>query len=351
MVVCGLHLHLMTTIKDVAKRAKVSTTTVSYTFNQPQRVRAETRERVLAAAAELGFRPNLHASGLRSQQTGIVGIVVSDIRVYYSAVIARGIQEQLLQANKTGLIANTDGNQAKTRAVIQKLRQQGVRAFIFSPVPSRYDDETLTLFQQMQADGIPIAFVTNEMVSFSADMVLWHAQEGVRQMVQHLVGQGHRKIGVARLKPANLMSGVKRWLGFQEGMIEANLPLRPDYVFEGQLSFESGVRAIDYFRQLTDPPTAIVAIDDVIASGMMNRCFHLGVHVPRDLSIVGIGNTPIAQHLSPALTTVGVDMEAMGRKSAELLLERLTDNSLPPRKPFLDYQLALRESVAAPQHA
>lgn len=339
----------MTTIRDVAKRAKVSTTTVSYTFNQPQRVRTETRERVLAAAVELGFRPNLHASGLRSQQTGIVGIVVSDIRVYYSAVIARGIQEQLLRANKTGLIANTDGKQEKTRAVIQKLRQQGVRAFIFSPVPSRYDDETLALFRQMQTEGIPIAFVTNEMASFSADMVLWHAQEGVRRLVQHLVEQGHRKIGIARLQPGGHMSGVKRWLGFQEGMIESNLPLRQEYIFEGQLNFESGVEAVDYFRQLSDPPTAIVAIDDVIASGMMNRCFHLGVRVPSDLSIVGIGNTPITQHLSPALTSVGVDMEAMGRKSAELLLERLSDISLLPRKPFLDYQLALRESVAPPK--
>ncbi|MEM7336201.1 MAG: LacI family DNA-binding transcriptional regulator [Chloroflexota bacterium] len=339
----------MITIKDVAKRAKVSTTTVSYAFNQPQRVRDETRQRVLAAAAALGFQPNLHASGLRSHQTGIVGIIVSDIRVYYSAVIARGIQERLLQANKTGLIANTDGSQEKTRAVIQKLRQQGVRAFIFSPVPSRYDEETLLLFHQMQKEGIPLAFVTNEMASFPADMVLWHAQEGVKRIVMHLVEQGHQKIGVARLKLGSHMSGVKRWLGFQEGIIEANLLLHSDYIFEGELNFESGVRAIDYFRQLAAPPTAIVAIDDVIASGIMNRCFHLGVRIPRDLSIVGVGNTPTAQHLSPSLTTVGVNMEAMGRKSAELLLERLKNPELPPRKPFLDYELVIRESVSLPK--
>ncbi|MEM7118109.1 MAG: LacI family DNA-binding transcriptional regulator [Chloroflexota bacterium] len=339
----------MTTIIDVAKRANVSTATVSNAFNKPQRVKAETRKRVLAVAAEMNFQPNLHASGLRSQRTGIVGIVVSDIRFNYSAVVAHGIQEELRRANRTGLIANTDGSHQKTRAILRELRQQGVRSFILSPAQYRYDEETLQLLREMQASGIHLAFVSNEMASFSADVVLWNAQEGTKQMVRHLVEQGHHQIAFVRLALNRNTAGLKRWFGFQEGMIEAGLPLIPEYIFEGKMNFETGVQALDHFRQLPEPPTAIFAIDDIVAAGVINRCYHLGIRVPHDLSVVGIGDLPIAQHLSPALTTIGVDIEQMGRKAAELLLERLDNGELPPRKHYLDYQLIVRESSAEPK--
>ena len=339
----------MTKIIDVARRANVSAATVSNAFNKPQRVRAETRERVLAIAAEMNFQPNLHASGLRRQQSGIVGIVVSDIRFNYVAVVARGVQEQLRQANRTGLIANTDGSHRKTRAILQELRQQGVRSFILCPAQYRYDDETRELLTQMQEDGILLSFVSNEMADFSADVVLWQAQEGVKQMVRHLVEQGHRNIAFVSLALNRRTAGLKRWLGFQEGMIEAGLALQPEYAFEAEMTFESGVQALDHFRQLAKPPTAIFAIDDVVAAGIINRCYHLGIRVPQDLSVVGIGDLPISQHLSPALTTVGVDLEQMGRKSAELLLSRLENPDLEPRKLNMDYKLIVRESVSRPK--
>ncbi|MEM7346658.1 MAG: LacI family DNA-binding transcriptional regulator, partial [Chloroflexota bacterium] len=335
----------MTTIIDVAKQANVSPATVSNAFNKPNRVNAQTRERVLAIATEMGFQPNLHAQGLRSQRTGIVGIIVSDIRLYYAATIARSIQERLHQSHKTGLISSTDGRNKDVRTVIEALRQQGVQAFILCPAPTKYDNETLNFLQDLIQNGVQMSFITNELASFSADVALWQAQEGSKMLTRHLIELGHRKIAFVRLPLTAKMAGVKRWLGYQEGMIEAGLPLRPDYIVDGHLGFETGVMAWDKLRQLSDPPTAVMANDDLIAAGVINRCYHLGMHVPKELSVTGFGNYPIAQHISPALTTIGVPLEQLGTQAAELLLERLEDNSLPPRKPLLDYTLIIREST------
>ena len=335
----------MPTIIDVAKRANVSTATVSNAFNKPNRVNAKTRERVLAVAAEMGFHPNLHAQGLRSRTTGIVGIIVSDIQLYYPATIARGIQERLRKSHKTGLINNSDSDLPAMKAIIHEMTEQGVRAFILCPAPFKYENETLEFLQVLMDGGIKMAFISNELASFPGDVALWQAQEGSKMLTRHLIELGHRKIAFVRLPLQSNMAGIKRWLGYQEGMLEAGLPLHPEYIIDGPIAFETGVMAWDQLRQLPDPPTAVIANDDMIAAGVINRCYHLGMRIPDDLSVTGFGNYPIAQYLSPKLTTVGVPLYTMGTNAAELLLERLADPSLPPRKSLLEYELIVREST------
>ncbi|MEM8859263.1 MAG: LacI family DNA-binding transcriptional regulator [Chloroflexota bacterium] len=335
----------MTTIIDVAKRAKVSPATVSNAFNKPGRVGKATLERVLSVAAEMNFQPNLMAHGLRSQKTGIVGIVVSDIRIAYTAQIAKGAQDRLRQAGKTALITNVGHDQASIRSHLLELRQQGIRAFVMAPAPYRYDEETRELILQMLNDGMHMSFVSNELASFPADVVLWQAQEGAKTLVNHFAKLGHEKIAFVRLPLNKSTAGLKRWLGYQEGMHVMGLPLRDEYVFEGTLDFESGVRAANYLLNLPDPPTAILANDDLMASGVINRCYHMGIKIPADLSIAGFSSLDMAQHLSPALTTVGVSLENMGRSAAELLLERLDEPGQAPRKIHKDYELIIREST------
>ncbi len=335
----------MTTIIDVAKRAKVSPATVSNAFNKPDRVGKATLERVLTIAAEMNFQPNLMAHGLRSQKTGIVGIVVSDIRIAYTAQIAKGAQDRLRQAGKTALITNTGHDQKNIRSHLLELRQQGIRAFVMAPAPYRYDEETQELLLQMLHDGIHMSFVSNELASFPADVVLWQAQEGAKTLVHHLAKLGHEKIAFVRLPLNKSTAGLKRWLGYQEGMLVLGLDLRDDYVFEGTLDFESGVRAANHLLNLADPPTAIVANDDLMASGIINRCYHMGIRIPEDLSIVGFSSLDMAKHLSPALTTVGVSLEMMGGSAAELLLQRLEEPERPAQKLFNDYELIIREST------
>ena len=338
----------MPTIIDVAKRANVSISTVSNAFNKPNRVNAKTRERVLNVAAEMGFRPNLYARSLRTRNTALIGIIVSDIQLPYIATLARGIQNRLNQAEKISLMANTDGSQERIRTIISQLRQQGVNAFILSPVPFNYDDQTRAFFSRLQSDGVSLAFISNELAESNFDTVLTKAQEGSKAMVRYLVELGHRKIAFVSLPFTRGTTGVKRWLGYQEGLIEAGLKVRSELVIETKMSFEGGVVALQQLLQLTDPPTAIIAASDVIASGIMNHAHQLGIQIPSELSIVGYNNEPLAAHLFPALTTVGLPIYQMGVKAAELLLERLQDNSLPPRKPLFDYELIVRESAAEP---
>lgn len=335
----------MTTIIDVARQAQVSPATVSNAFNNPDRLRPETLERVLTVAAEMNFTPNLMAHGLRSQTSGLVGIMVSDIGIQYAAMIAKGAQARLREAQKSGLIINTGKDPVQVRTLMRELVQQGLRAFVMSPSPYRYDEETRELLLEMQSRGIVISFISNELASFPGDVVLWQAQEGAKILVQHLIGLGHRKIGFVRLPFDESTAGLKRWLGYQEGILGSGLPMREAFVFEGDLSFESGVNALDYFLSLEDRPTAIMTVDDHVAAGIINRCYHLGIRVPQDLSVVGFGDLELAQHLSPALTTIGVKVEEMGRQAAELLLRRLVDRDAPPQKPLVDFQMIVRDST------
>ena len=334
----------MTTIIDVAKRANVSPATVSNAFNKPSRVGKATLERVLAIAAEMNFQPNFMAHGLRSQKTGMVAIVVSDIRITYTAQMAKGAQDRLKQAGKIGLITNVGHDQTAIRTHLLELRQQGIRAFVMAPAPYRYDEETQELILSMLNDGIQMSFVSNELGSFPADVVLWQAQEGAKTLVQHLAKLGHEKIAFVRLPLNKSTAGLKRYLGYQEGMHVLGLHLRDEYVFEGNLDFESGVRAANHLLNLPDPPTAIVAHDDLVAAGIINHCYHVGIRVPADLSIVGFSSLDMAQHLSPALTTVGISLEMMGNSAADLLLQRLEEPDRPAQKLYNEYELVIRES-------
>ena len=128
-------------------------------------------------------------------------------------------------------------------------------------------------------------------------------------------------------------------------MLAQGHELRDEYVFEALLNFESGVKALDYFLSLDDPPTAIMTNDDLMAAGVFNRCYHLGIHIPEDLSVTGFGNYDVGPHLSPTLTTIGVKIEEMGRNAAELMLKRLEMPDRPPEKMLIDYDLIIREST------
>lgn len=336
----------MTTIVDVAKIAKVSTATVSNAFNKPDRVGAKTRQRVLAVAQELGFQPNLHARGLRGASTGLVGIIVTDIQISYVSTLARGIQDQLSLNQRTGLIINTDGDQAKTQKTLRSLRQQGVGAFILSPAPFLYEEDTRALLQEFQADGVPLVFASNEMASFPADAVLTSAQEGAKAMVRYLVECGHRKIAFVTLPVGTGTSGLKRWLGYQEGLLESGIPIRSDYMVESEMSMEGGMKSIVPLLDLPDPPTAVMAVSDTIASGIISQCHRLGVKVPDELSVVGYNDEPLAKHTTPALTTVGLPLAEIGKTAADLLIQRLSQPDLPWQKPLFDFKLIVRESAA-----
>lgn len=339
----------MSTIIDVAKQAKVSTATVSNVFNKPERVNVKTREKVLSVAKVLNFQPNPYARGLRNQKTGMVAIAVPDISFYNSAQVAKGAHEYLKENHRLGLITNIGFDKARVIEQFKTLHTQGVSGFIVSALPnSRFDADILELLLSYEKEGAAVVYIGNNYETMDVNVVLNQSQQGCKTLVNHLASLGHKDIAYLSFYHSKGMA-VKRWLGFQEGLLEASLDLNPEYVIEGEISLEAGVRGLEQLLSLPRPPTAIMTASDIIASGVVNAAYRLGIKIPDDLSVTGFDAMPISEFATPSITSISIPTYELGSKAAEILLARLQDSEKPKEKAYLPFELLIRESTASPK--
>lgn len=201
----------MTRIVDVAKRAKVSKATVSHAFNKPHLLKQETHERVLKAAQELNYAPNVFAQALRGAKTQMVGLLVSDIRFPYQSAIARGVEDTLDDEEYFAIIASTDGNEEKELKMIEKLRRRGVSSFIAIPVYYGIRPKMLAAAHRLIKDGVPFVVGGHQADQTQLDFVHFKPQQATKEAVNHLIKLGHRDIAYIGT-PYTQGFGVLRWL-------------------------------------------------------------------------------------------------------------------------------------------
>ena len=182
----------MARLVDVAARAGVSPSTVSNVFNNPDRVRPTTREQVLAAAEDLGFRPNLVARSLRSGDSPLTAILVSDARIPFVAEVVRSSQERLIEAGRLPIVVSTDGDDLRLEAAIAELRARGVDSFLSTPIPYTYSPSALELFQALADEGVVLAFISNQLADTALQTVTTDVFDGCQRVVDHLVDLGPR---------------------------------------------------------------------------------------------------------------------------------------------------------------
>ncbi|MDQ1300838.1 MAG: LacI family transcriptional regulator [Chloroflexota bacterium] len=338
----------MTTIYDVAQRAGVSSSTVSRVFNNSATISQATRERVLAAARELDYQPTVLGSALTTKQTHMVGLTITDIRNPYSASLARGVQDTLTQAGYVCIICNTDADPEREAHVLREIRRRGVDGFIITPSFSGRNPEADRYIRQLLAHRVPIAFVGNRLDDANVDYVTSRAQDGAVQAVNHLAELGHRAIGFIGGRYSRGVA-VGRWLGYQEAMIANHLPIQPELMSESDTTPEGGQQAMQRMLELSGPPTAVLAVNDLVAIGAMAACHQRGVAIPGHLSVVGFDDIAMAALTIPALTTVAQPAYEMGAKAAEMLRLRFQQPDLPPQQALLRSSLVVRQSTAPPR--
>jgi LacI family transcriptional regulator len=338
----------MATIYDVAQRAGVSSSTVSRVFNNIATISQATRERVLAAAQELDYQPNILSSALTTKQTYMVGLVISDIRNPYSAALARGVQDALSREGYVCIICNTDAESDREVHVLREIRRRGVDGFIITPPFLGRNPEADRTIRQLLAHRVPIAFVGNRLDDPTVDYVTSRAQDGAVQAVNHLAGLEHRAIGFIGGRYSQGVA-VGRWLGYQEAMIANHLPIRPELMLESDTTPGGGQQAMARLLDLPDPPTAVLTVNDLVAIGAMAACHQRDIAIPGQVSVVGFDNIPMAELTIPALTTVAQPAYEMGARAAELLLRRCQQPDLPPQQVLLRSSLVVRQSTAPPQ--
>ena len=335
------------TINDIARLAEVSKKTVSRVINNSPFVKEETRKRVEAVIAEHGFTPDPQARGLAFRRSFLVGMIYDNPSPNYVVNMQQGVLDAV-RGSGLELVVHPCNRGSGT--FLDEVRGFIVRQKLFGVVmpPSvSEDDRVVAILKEADCPYVRIASVS---LDEPGCMVVTHDSRGAARAARHLAELGHRRIAFIS-GPDTFRSSHERGRGFAEGLAEHGLVLDPAYIRRAAYTFESGVEAATELLALPQRPTAIFAGNDEMAIGVMKAARDAGLDVPRDLSIVGFDDLPMASRVWPNLTTVRLPIRDMGRMAAEKLTAGL--RGLDPAtlaQPEVDPSLVVRDSTAAPRH-
>lgn len=333
------------TIGDVARRARVSTATVSRVVNGGQGVAAATVARVQQVVTDLGYESSLIARSLRSTRTSVIGILVPDIGPFTAEVMKGAFQATVGTGYE--LIVYTSGRPLGERA--------GWERRLLTRTAGTLTDGTIlvTPADDYVPPGHPVVVVDAIVGHTTVPFVASQNRQGAADATAHLIGLGHRRIAFVGVRP-DLESVRLREAGFRDAMREAGLAVDPDLVAHADDTPAHTRAAVQRLLDHRQPPTAILAANDVTALVAVSAARERGVRVPDDLSVVGFDNTPDAALADPPLTTVDQSLQHLGRTAVRLLLDQIADDGGNRRRRetaqvYVPTSLVVRASSAPPR--
>jgi LacI family transcriptional regulator, galactose operon repressor len=329
---------LHTTLKDVARECGVDAATVSRALNDVYGVRKETRQKVLAAARRLNYRPNRLAKGLATGCSHTLAMIISDIRNPFFAEVARGAEDAAYQAGYELVLCNSDLNPSKQIRYIHTLLEKRVEGILMNTVSQLSRTEQ----DELRCSGLPIVLLNQPPASIRGfATVLADSFQGGLLAGRYLIGCGHRVIAhlTGPREHGNLM---ERTRGFQKAAAEASLaPL----ILRGKHGTEGGEEMMEKLLSHCHDLTAVFAANDAIAFGAIRAILHAGMHVPDDISVVGFDDVELASIIRPPLTTVHQPKYETGRAAVEILLRRTGGSgSWTPEHRLFEVRLVERQS-------
>ena len=329
------------TINDVARVAGVSKKTVSRVINASPLLRTDTREKVARVIAELGYVPNPQARALALRRNFLIGLLHDNPNAQTVLNVQEGILDVIRDTDFALVVRPVDRHSPTLvddcRRFIERQRLYGV---LFLPPISENDD----LAQMCAQLGCGYVRMGSAQLDDPAHAVGSNDREAVAGAVDHLVAQGHRRIGLI-LGPVGFRSAHERATGFREAMARHGLAVPDELVAQGSYRFPSGVAAAEALLDLHDRPTAIFCSNDEMAAGALHTARARGLQVPDDLSLVGFDDAPIAAHIWPPMSTVRWPIRPMARAAALKLIRPDIAGEEPSRFPA---DLVTRASVAQP---
>lgn len=329
------------TMADVARHAGVSRSAVSFVLNDRRSVSIaeDTRDRVLAAAAELGYRPNAGARALAKKQSDWYGLVTEIVTAPFAVDIIKGAQDRALIDEKYLLIASTESDPVAETAAIERLLEQRVEGLLYAAtwhravqIPEIAREVPTVLVNCFDADGRYPAIVPDE-------------RTGGRRATERLLAAGHRRIGFINLDP-DIPAAVGRRVGYHEVLREAGVAPDEKLEISGHATADGGYVAASALLDLADPPTAIFCANDRMAMGAYDAIKERGLRIPQDIAVIGFDNQElIAAYLRPGLTTVALPFEQMGARGVDLLAAIIAGQSTGTGTVTVDCPLLERASV------
>jgi DNA-binding LacI/PurR family transcriptional regulator len=300
-------------IRDVAKRARVSIATVSRAVNRVSTVDPELAKRVWKAVDEVGYVPNTQARALVSGRSHILGLIVSEITNPFFPELVQEFENLAVAQGYEVMIASTNYDPERTASLFRRMLQRGVDGVAIMTFGVEED-----LVKQLVERDFPLVFVDSGPELANIRLLKVDYGQGIREAVQHLAALGHRQIAFIT-GPLRLRSAAARREAFTKSMREVGLTVPAKHVIEGDHTMEGGMAAIDRLTALPEIPTAVLCSNDMTAIGVLHGLYETTLKVPRDISVVGFDDIHLAEFMLPPLTTVQMSCKDLARSAVQAL--------------------------------
>ena len=327
-------------LREIAKRAKVSTATVSRTINRIPTVDRQLAKRVRKVIEEVGYYPNKQARALVSGRSRIFGLIVTDITNPFFPEIVDCFEDIALRHDYEMLLSSTVHDPERMQLAVRRMierRVDGVAMLTFGLEDS--------VVENFRSHKVPLVLVDMASQIPAIINIRIDYKHGIRQAVQHVAALRHVRIAFVT-GPAHLKSAVARRTAFEESMKEIGLDVAPELIVAGDHTITGGMCALRKLAQLPERPTAVLCSNDMTAIGVLRQAYELGIATPQDLSVVGFDDIPLTQFTIPPLTTVQMSQQRLAQLAFAALFHR-AETTLPSGEEYvLTTSLVLRHSTA-----
>jgi LacI family transcriptional regulator len=330
----------MSTIKDVAKLAGVSTSTVSHALNRTRFVSEDARSRVEKAVDELNYRPSSIARSLKGQRTKTLGMLVTTSRNPFFAEVVNGVERRCYERGYTLFLCNTEGNLERMEASLDALEEKRVDGLLL--LCSEVNDDIINLLEAERS--VPIVVFDWGPESDNVDRIYDNSPAGARLATEYLIEMGHTAIGCIT-GPRGRRSADERLDGFLKTMADAGLPVRDEWIIESNYECEGGMEAMNQLHGVGEKPSALFVCNDMMAIGVISAASLMGVRVPEHISIVGYDDIYMSNFTAPPLTSVHQPKGEIAARAVDTLIDRLASKRSKGEVLKVDPSLKIRNSV------
>jgi LacI family transcriptional regulator len=333
---------MLLTIKEVAKKANVSTATVSRVLNNNYPVSEKLRLKVLEAVRELNYQPNDIARSLKTKKTHMIGIVVSDITNPYFMQIAKGVESIVISKGYNLVFCSTNENSSREIELLRLLNEKRVDAIILATC-----QKDGSYIKQLIGQGLPVILVDRKISGCeNVDTIIGDDFSASYNIVNYLISRGHKKISILN-GLLNISTGEERFKGFKKALEDNDIPIVEKYILKGHFQRDYAYRAVKtmIMEQKSDLPTAIFAANNFMAEGAMIAIYEQGLSIPENISLVSFGNLTVPQLVKPRLTVVSQNPYVIGQESGKLVLERINGKRDNYRKFVMSLKMQEGDSV------
>ncbi len=331
----------MSSLKEVAARAQVSTATVSHVVNKTAYVSPTRRERVLKAMRQLNYHPNALARSLKTNKSKTVGMIIPDIANPFFPMVVRGAEDALRHEGYTLILGNSDGDLDKEELYYSTFQSKRVDGILLIVSPTSSPPEYL---RRHDHSATPIVYVDRFHSRLRGDVVMADNISGSYEAVCHLVDSGHRRIGIIT-GPLELTNARLRLEGYERALREHQLPVTDQLIRVGKFDVQSGYEETKELLKLAEPPTAVFVSNALMTLGFLRALNEAGMRCPRDIALVSFDDMDWFDFSQPRISAVAQPAYELGAKAAELLVRRIASKlSGPTSHRVLPTKLIIRDS-------